>query len=99
MRASDPVRASSSRPRARYTHPSGLELSSATPSPAHASSAIACNVSSASHTRWSRLSATCSIGTSASSQKTRHCEATRPGIAPVGSSAQALQRRLASSTA
>ena len=99
MRASDPVRASSSRPRARYTQPSASELSRATPSPAQASSATACNVSSASHSRCVSPSASSSSGTSAPWQKTRHSSATRSGKAPARSSAQALQRRRASSTA
>ena len=54
IRASAPVLASNSRPRARYRHPFPSYLSRAIPSPAHASSAIAWSVSSASHIRQSR---------------------------------------------
>jgi hypothetical protein len=99
MRAKDPVLASSSRPRARYLKPSAPAASRATPSPTHASSAIACKVSSASHSRQSRASVRSSSGIPARARTTPHSRARRPGIAPFRSSAQASHRRAASVTA
>ncbi len=69
------------------------------PSPAQASSAIACRVSSASHIRQSFPAASCSSGMSARSRKALHSSARRSGTDPRRSSTQALQRRAASSTA
>src|SRR5215831_1844772 len=69
------------------------------PSPAHASSAIACSVSSASHIRESNPCARCSSGISSCSRKTLHSSARRPGGEPCQSSTQKLHCRPASSTA
>jgi hypothetical protein len=69
------------------------------PSPAHASSATACSVSSASHSRQSCPCATSSSGISARSRKVLHSSATSSGIAPRGSSTQTPHWRPASSTA
>jgi len=80
IRASAPVLASNSRPRARYRHPFPSYLSRAIPSPAHASSAIAWSVSSASHIRQSRPSAKSSSDIPARSQKTFHSSAEGQGM-------------------
>src|SRR5215469_1838860 len=69
------------------------------PSPAHASSAIACSVSSASHIRESSPCARCSSGISSCSRRTFHSSARRPGRKPCRSSTQRLHCRPASSTA
>jgi hypothetical protein len=91
IRARDPVLASSSLPRARYRKPCPSDASSATASPAQASSAIAWRVSSASHSRQSRASATCRSGTSAASRRT--CHDRRVRLAVLGG--QPDQRRAA----
>jgi hypothetical protein len=99
IRARDPVLARSSRPRARYTKPSAPDASRAMPSPAQASSAMACRVSSASHSRQSRASASWLKGVPARARRMPHSWTRRRGIAPFLSSAQAHHCRAASATA
>src|SRR5262249_42688297 len=86
-------------PRARYKHPFPSYLSKPAPSPAQASSAIACNVSNASHIRQSRPSATSSSEMPARSQKSVHSSTRSSGSVTSRSSSQTVHCRLASSTA
>src|SRR5215469_2413929 len=98
-RASVPVLVRSSRPRARYAQACPSALLSATPSPAHASSATAWSVSSASHSRQSWPVATWSSGLPAARLTAIHSSRTRSGICPRRLSAHALHWLPASTTA
>jgi hypothetical protein len=69
-----------------------------TPRPAHASSAIACNVRRASHIRQSCPSASSSRDVSARSRETLHSSAKRPGNRTFLSSTHTLHCRPASSS-
>ena len=79
------------RPTAIHGSPVRPSCALALPSPAHASSAIACSVNSASQTRQSRPSARASSGRSARSSATLHASASRPGAEPRRSSTHAPQ--------
>ncbi len=81
-RANDPVRASSSRPRARTAAPERPEPSTATPMPAHASSATAWSTSSAAQSGQSSPLATASSGVSAPLRTVSQASATSVGGRP-----------------
>ena len=79
--------------------PCASARSRARPSPAHASSAIAWSVMSASHIRQSSPETKPSSGSSARSRNASHSSDSSPGSGPLRSSTQALQALPASSTA